>query len=101
MMHGLIVVPYYFVAPLAVLPLLMVISRFLRLKVAINTLVVGAIVLSLVSIVLPLALRWVTLDAFTGRPLALLVVLSFVFTGLDAALARALPLPLDEELSEL
>lgn len=101
MPHGLIVVPYYFVAPLASLPLLMVISRLLRLKVAINTLVGSAIVLSLVSIIVPLICKWVSLEAFTGRPLAILVVLSFVFTALDAALARVLPLPLDDELREL
>jgi hypothetical protein len=101
MMHGLIVVPYYFVGPLAVLPLLMVISRLWRLQVAINTLVGGALVLTFVSIVVPLALKWVSLAAFTGRPLAVLILLSFLFTALDAALARALPLPLDDELSEL
>ena len=101
MLHGLIVVPYYFVAPLASLPLLMVISRLLRLQVAINTLVGSAIVLSLVSIIVPLICKWVSLEAFTGRPLAVLVLLSFVFTALDAALARVLPLPLDDELREL
>jgi hypothetical protein len=101
MLHGLIVVPYYFLGPLAGLPLLMVVSRLLRLKVAINTLVGSAIALSLVSIVVPLACKWVSLDAFTGRPLALLILLSFVFTALDAALARVLPLPLDAELREL
>jgi len=101
MLHGLIVVPYYFVAPLAALPLLMVVSRLLRLRVAINTLVGGAIVLSLLSIIVPLSCKWVSLDAFTGRPLAALVVLSFVLTACDAALAKRLPLPLDDELREL
>ena len=101
MLHGLILVPYYFVAALASLPLLMVLSRLLRLRIAINTLVGGAIGLSLVSIVLPLACHWAGLDAFTGRPLALLVVLSLVFAALDAALAKVLPLPLDDELREL
>ena len=101
MLHALIVVPYYFVGPLAALPLLMVVSRLLRLKVAINTLVGGAIVLSLAAIILPLMCKWVSLEAFTGRPLAVLVLLSFVFTTLDAALARVLPLPLDDELREL
>ena len=101
MLHGLIVVPYYFVAPLAALPLLMAVSRLLRLRVAINTLVGSAIVLSLLSIIVPLFFKWVSLDAFTGRPLAGLVVLSFVFTACDAALAKVLPLPLDDELREL
>jgi len=101
MLHSLIVVPYYFVAPLAFLPLLMVVSRLLRLKVAINTLVASAIVLSLLSIIAPLFFKWVSLDAFTGRPLAGLVLASIVFTACDAALAKTLPLPLDDELSEL
>ena len=101
MMHGLIVVPYYFLGPLAGLPFLMLLSRLLRLKVAINTLVGGAIVLSLVSIIVPLACGWVSVDAFTGRPLAVLMGLSFVFTALDAALAKVLPLRLDDELREL
>ena len=101
MLHGLIVVPYYFLGPLATLPLLMVVSRLLRLKLTINTLVGGAIVLTLVSIIVPLLFKWVSVDAFTGRPLAILVLLSFVFTALDAALAARLPLPLDNELREL
>ncbi len=101
MLHGLIVVPYYFLGPLASLPFLMVVSRLLRLKVAINTLVGSAIVLTLVSIIAPLFFKWVSLDAFTGRPLAILMLLSFVFTAADAALAKALPLPLDDELREL
>jgi hypothetical protein len=101
MLHGLIVVPYYFLGPLAALPLLMVLSRVLRLKVAINTLVGCAIGLSLASIVVPLAGKWVSVDAFTGRPLAVLMALSFLFTAIDAALAKALPLALDDELREL
>ena len=101
MLHGLILVPYYFCGPLASLPLLMVVSRLLRLKVTINTLVGCAIVLSLVSIIVPLSFKWVSLNAFTGRPLAVVVLLSFVFTTLDAALAKVLPLPLDDELREL
>jgi hypothetical protein len=101
MLHGLIVVPYYFLGALASLPLLMVVSRVLRLKVTINALVASAIVLSLVCIIVPLACHWVGLDAFTGRPLAVLVLLSFVFAALDVALAKVLPLPLDHELREL
>ena len=100
-MHSLIVVPYYFLGPLAALPLLMLVSRLLRLKVAINTLVGAAIVLTLISIVVPLACHWVDLGAVTGRPLAVLMLLSFVFAGLDVLLAKALPLPLDDELLEL
>ena len=101
MFHWLILVPYYFLAALATLPLLMVISRVLRLKVAINTLVGGAIVLSLASIIIPLACDWVDLVAFTGRPLVVLVGLSFGFAALDVALAKVLPLQFDDELREL
>jgi hypothetical protein len=101
MLHGLIVVPYYFLGPLASLPLLMVLSRLLRLKVTINALVGSAMALSLAAIVIPLACHWIDLGAFTGRPLAVLVLLSFVFATLDVALAKVLPLPLDDELREL
>jgi|SRR5579862_4578578 len=101
MLHNLIVVPYYFVAPLAFLPFLMLVSRLLRLSVTINTLVACAIVLALVSIIVPLSFKWTSLAAFTGKPLAVLVILSFVFTACDAALAKALPLRLDDELREL
>jgi hypothetical protein len=100
-MHWVILIPYYFFCALAVLPLLMIVSRLLRLTVAINTLVGAAIVLSLAGVIVPLALDWVDLSALTGRPMLLLGLLSFVFAAGDAALARRLPLPLDQELRNL
>jgi hypothetical protein len=42
----------------------------------------------------------VTLDAYRGRVLFVLIVSSFAVAGLDALLQSLLPLPLDEELRE-
>jgi hypothetical protein len=99
--HWLIVVPYYFVGTLAVLPMLIVLCRLVRLKVPINALVGAAIVLTLAGIIIPLAAGLVSLTAFTGRPMLILIVLSFVFAAVDAALHERLPLPLDHDLQEL
>jgi hypothetical protein len=99
--HWLILIPYYFVGTLAALPLLILASRLLRLKVSVNTLVGGAIGLSLIAIIVPLLCGWVEVRAFTGRPMVVLVLLSFAFAAADLALAQRLPLPLDEELKEL
>ena len=101
MFHWLIVVPYYFFAALTALPLLMLVSRLLRLKVPINTLVGAAIAVALAVVIVPLATDAVDLTAFTGRPLLVLGAASFVCAALDAALARVLPLPLDGELRDL
>jgi len=100
-LHALIVIPYYFVGTLAALPFLIVLTRILRLKVAINLLVATSIILSLAGLIVPLACDWVELVSLTGRPLLVLIVLSFLFAGVDAALCRILPLPLDAELREL
>lgn len=101
MLHGFILVPYYFFATIAVLPLLMVLCRFIRLKPAINTLVGCAIALSLACIIIPLAADWIDLTAFNGRRMLVLGLLSFVFAAADAVLMRVLPLPLDQELDHL
>jgi hypothetical protein len=100
-MHGLILIPYYFVGTLAVLPLVILVCRVLQLKVAINVLVGIAIGLTLALITIPLTAGWVRLAAFTGRPLLALILLSFAFAAADTALYRRLPLPLDRDLDEL
>jgi hypothetical protein len=99
--HWLILIPYYFVGTLTALPLLMLICRMLRAKIAINTLVAAAIVLSLAGIIVPLASDWLDLRHFTGRPMLVLLLLSFAFAAADGALAPRLPLPLDDEIREL
>ena len=101
MLHWFILVPYYFVAALAVLPFLILVCRLVRAQIAINTLVGSAIVLALAGIIVPLACRWVGLAAFAGRPLLLLAVLSLLFATIDAALTARLPLSLDKQLSDL
>ncbi|MFI5397265.1 MAG: hypothetical protein ACHQ9S_17130 [Candidatus Binatia bacterium] len=100
-MHWLILLPYYFIGPLAVLPFLILVARILRLKVSINALTAGAIVLSVAAIVVPLSCGWLDRSAFTGRPLALLLLLSFLFAAVDTALAGRLPLSLDSQLHDL
>ncbi len=99
--HWLIVVPYYFVAALAVLPLLILTCRLLRAKLSINALVGAAIVLALAGIVLPLVSGIIEVSALTGRPLLVLICASLILAAIDAALSEALPLPLDGELREL
>jgi hypothetical protein len=100
-LHWLILVPYYFVGTLTALPLLMLICRLVRLKVAINVLVGTAIALSLAATVVPLVYKWLDLRAFTGRPMLILLLLSFLFAAVDGVLAPRLPLPLDDEIRDL
>ena len=100
-MHWLIVIPYYFLGSLAALPILMTVCRLARVEVSINALVGSAIGLSLAFIAVPLACDWVDLAAFTGRPLLVLGLLSFLFAAADVMLAPRLPLPLDNELRDL
>ena len=100
-LHWVIVIPYYFVATLAILPFLILACRLARLKLSINSLVGAAIVLSVAGIIALLGLHWVDLGRLTGRPLLALILASFVLAALDLVLSRALPLPLDNELREL
>ncbi len=100
-MHWLIVIPYYFVAALATLPFLMLLCRLMRATISINTLVGAAIAFSVLAVVAPLVCGWLSLSAFTGRSLLLLLLASFVFAATDAFLQQWLPLPLDKELQEL
>jgi hypothetical protein len=73
-------------------------ARFLRLRVSVDPLVTGACALALGLIVIPLVAGWVTLDAYAGRVLVVLIVASFVLAGLDTLLRSLVPLALDEEL---
>jgi len=100
-LHWFILIPFYFFGSLAALPLLIVVCRLLRLKVSINALVGMAIALSVAGIAVPLACHWVDLTSFRGGPMLVLGVLSMLLAAVDAALANALPLPLDQELQDL
>lgn len=100
-MHWLILLPYYFIGPMAALPLMILVARISRLKVSINTLTAGAILLSVAAMAVPLAAGWLEPSAFTGRPLAFLLLLSFLFAVVDTALAGRLPLALDSQLTDL
>jgi hypothetical protein len=97
----LILVPYYFLGPLAALPLLMLLCRVVRVKVSINALVGTAIGMTIAAIGVPLVCGWLDLSAFAARPLLLLMIASVLFAALDAALAERLPLPLDKDLRQL
>ncbi|MFQ5666667.1 MAG: hypothetical protein ACE5I7_09570 [Candidatus Binatia bacterium] len=100
-MHWLILLPYYFVGTLTLLPSLMILCRLIRLKLAINTLVASAIALSIGGIIVPLVCDWIDLSAFSARPMLVLILLSLLFAATDAALSAHLPLPLDKDLQEL
>jgi hypothetical protein len=100
-LHWVILIPYYFIGTLAALPLLVLICRLLQLKVAIHALVGAAIGLTVAAIVIPLIAGWLSLSAFTGRPMLVLLLLSFVFAAADTALYQRRPLPLDRDLQEL
>ncbi len=101
MLHALIVVPYYFVGALAVLPFLILLCRLLRANIGINALVGTSIGLTVAGLIGPLAGHWIALSAFTGRPLLVLVILSLLFAAIDTTLAPHLPLTLDKQLNDL
>lgn len=100
-LHGLIVIPYYFFAALAILFLLLVIARLTRARVAAHVLVLAAVSLSLAALVAPLLVGWTTLAQYTGWPLVLIAVVSFALAAVDVVLQQWLPLPLDRELDAL
>jgi hypothetical protein len=96
--HWLIVIPFYFFGALTLLSASVLVTRIARLRVSINALVIGAILISVLSLAVPLSLDWFDLDALTGRRVAILLVASFIFAGVDAILKDQLPLPLDHDL---
>lgn len=98
-LHWLILFPYYFFGALTLLGVLLLIARLTRLEIAINTLVTTAMVVSLVTLIVPLVFGWVGIGSFTGLGVAMVLVASFVVAAIDAFLYRSLPLPLDEELT--
>jgi hypothetical protein len=99
-LHWLIVIPLYFFASLALLLSFILVARLLRLRVSVEPLTAGASALAFALIVAPLVAGWVTLDAYTGRILLVLIVASFAAVGVDTLLQPLLPLPLDDELRE-
>ena len=100
-LHWLILIPYYFFGALAALAVLILLCRLLRLTVSIATLVGTAIGLAVAGTAIPLACGWVDRDGLTGGPLLALAALSLVVAGVDAAVAKLLPLRLDAELRDL
>jgi hypothetical protein len=99
-LHWLIVIPFYLFGSITLLLSFILAARLLRLRVSVDPLVTGASALAIGLIVVPLVAGWVTLDAYRGRVLVLLIVTSFALAGLDTLLQRLVPLPLDEELRE-
>ena len=97
-LHWLIVVPFYFFGALALLSILIVASRLLRLKVSINFLVISSILITLLALAVPLSFDWVDLEWFTGWKAAVLLITSFLLAGIDTVLKRSITSPLDEEL---
>ncbi len=100
-LHWMIVIPYYFFGALALLLLMMVLTRLVRAKLSINSLVMAAVTVSLGLMVLPLIVGWATLAEYTTRQLVILAAVSFALAAVDVLLQTWLPLPLDRELEEL
>jgi hypothetical protein len=100
-LHWLILFPYYFFGALSLLLLMMVVARLLRLQVKVNALVMIAVIVSIVSVALPLIAGWAEIGDYSGRMLLLIGVDSFILAAIDAALESRLPLPLDQELQAL
>jgi hypothetical protein len=99
-LHWLIVIPFYIFGSITLLLSFILATRLLRLRVSVDPLVPGACGLAIGLIAVPLAAGWVTLDAYAGRVLVVLIVTSFALAGLDTLLRPLAPLPLDEELRE-
>jgi hypothetical protein len=97
-LHWLIVIPLYFFGSITLLLSFILAARLLRLRVSVDPLVTAASALAIGLIVVPLVAGWVTLDAYAGLVLAVLIVASFALAGLDTLLQSLVPLPLDEEL---
>jgi hypothetical protein len=100
-LHWLIVVPLYFFTALTLSLSLILVARLIRVRVSFDTLATGASAVAIGLIVTLLVAGWLTLDAYMGRVLLVLIVASFAVAGLDTLLQSLLPLPLDDELYEL
>jgi hypothetical protein len=96
----MIVIPFYIFGSITLLLSFILAARLLRLRVSVYPLVTGASASAMGLIVVPPIAGWVTLDAYAGRVLVVLIVASFALAGLDTLLRRLVPLPLDEELRE-
>jgi hypothetical protein len=99
-LHWMVVIPMYFFTAMTLLALFILVARLLRARVSLDPLVASACALALGLAVGPLVVGWATLDAYTGRVVLGLIVVSLALTGLDTILRSPLPLPLDEELRE-
>lgn len=97
-MHALIVFPYYFFAALNLAVVLVLLTRLLRLKVSINTLVTTSVVVSLVAMILVMSHDEISARDLKGGPMLVMAIVSFVLAGLDALLKKSLPHQIDQEL---
>lgn len=97
-LHWLILIPYYFFGALALLSLMILISRILRLGVRINTLVSIAMVVTVFDLAFVLTTGILSIDDFTALPMIGLFAVSLVVAFIDYALLGNLPLSLDEEM---
>lgn len=97
-MHYLIVFPYYFFTALTLSLLLSIVTRVLRLRIAIGTLVTTAVLVSLGGYIAALASDGISIEHFTGLPMLAVGLTSFLLAAVDTVLKRALPHAIDEEL---
>ena len=100
-MHWLILIPYYFFGALTLTLAAVSVVRVLRLHAPIHLLVSGAVALAAAGAVVPPALGWIGLSAYTAARLLLLVAASMALAVLDAWLATRFPSTVDEALEGL
>lgn len=101
MLHYFIVIPYYFFGALFCLATLLLLCRVTRLRIAIHNLVGVAILLSAAGLVIALATPQISVADLRAIPMLVLGLGSMLLAFVDVLLARALPLPLDDELRAL
>jgi hypothetical protein len=99
-LHGLVVVPFYFFSAVLTFLVLALASRLVRLQVGANALAIAAVILAVGVVAVPLALDWIDLPHLNGRRLLALAAATFVLAALDTLLQPFLPVPADRDLSE-
>jgi len=100
-LHWLIVIPFYFFAALSLFFALSITCRLVRAKLGANPLAVAAALTALLAAIVPVAVGWIPLSAYTTLRMIGLGVASFVLAAVDTVLMPGLGLPLDDELRDI
>jgi len=95
MLHGLILIPYYFLGTMCLVALITLLCRVIRLNTSGGAFVPLAVAISVGAITISLVTGWATLADFHWKGVVALMASSFVLAGLDAGLKKVLPLTCD------